>query len=449
MMLWPEDAGWRQDIGALALLDGTALLAPDGSVRLDTIRTRVQQRLHLAPRFRQLLSIPRRGLGGPLWIDAPRFDIADHVDVEQLPPGSDDTALLAAVERLRSRPFDRSRPLWEMWLLPGLDTSRIGFYVKMHHTMADGVAGVLLLGAFLDLEPSASDITADVAPVPWHPEPRLARRDLLVDSITRHTTAIARRSTHPIAWLRELHTTYTSLRTVLRQPPMPTTSVNQRIGETRRMTLVRGDLARAKEVAHEHGATVNDVLLSAVAGGYRDLLVHRGELVDGIVLRASVPVSLHDVHDDHVANDDGMMFAPLPLDIPDAVTRLEWIATRTKALRRDVYRPPSGPIVSSRLAQHIMWSRFDHQRMSNAYVANVPGPTTPLYLAGARVDEVFPVVPILGNITIGIGAMSYAGQFNVAIVADATTCPDLDVFTAGVADTMAALERRAAGTPGV
>jgi diacylglycerol O-acyltransferase len=428
MMLWPEDAGWREDIGALAIIDGP--------VRLDTLRTLVQERLHLAPRFRQLLSIPRRGLGGPHWIDAPRFDIADHVDVEQLPPGSDDTALLAAVERLRIRPFDRSRPLWEMWLLPGLDGNRVGFYVKMHHTMADGVAGVLLLGAFLDLEASVPD----GAPVAWTPAPPPTSRDLLVDNLTHHATAVARRVAHPIAWYRELHATYASLRNVLGQPPMPATSVNQRIGATRRMALVRGDLARAKQAAHHHGATVNDVLMSAVTGGYRALLVHRSEPVDGVVLRASVPVSLHDDHDKDVANDDGMMFVPLPLDIPDAATRLEWIANRTRELRHDVYRPPSGPIVSSRLAQHVMWSRFDHQRMSNAYVANIPGPTTPLYLAGARVEAVFPVVPILGNITIGIGAMSYAGQFNIAIVADEAACPDLDIFTAGVADAMAALE---------
>jgi hypothetical protein len=178
-----------------------------------------------------------------------------------------------------------------------------------------------------------------------------------------------------------------------------------------------------------------------VAGGYRELLVNRNEPVDGVVLRASVPVSLHDENDADTANADGMMFVPLPLDIPDAGARLEWIATRTKELRHHVYRPPSGPLVSSRLAQHVLWSRFDHQRMSNAYVANIPGPTAALYLAGARVEEVFPVVPILGNITIGIGAMSYAGQFNITIVADEATCPDLDWFTEGVAAAMAALTR--------
>ena len=386
-------------------------------------------------------------MGGPLWIDAPHFHIADHVNIERLPPGSDDTALLAAIERLRIRPFDRSRPLWQMWLLPGLDGNRIGFYVKMHHTMADGVAGVLLLGAFLDLDPSVPDITGpDVAPVAWNPQPPPTGRDLLVDNISRprdrggppadpsdrvvpraaHHVALAAHGSRPTA-----HADHLGEPAHRRDPPHgPGPRRPRRAPSTQ---------------AHQHGATVNDVLMTAVAGGYRELLIHRNEPVDGVVLRASVPVSLHDENDDHVANDDGMMFVPLPLDIPDAAARLEWIATRTKELRHDVYRPPSGSFVSSRLAQHVLWSRFDHQRMSNTYVTNIPGPTAALYLAGARVEEVFPVVPILGNITIGIGAMSYAGRFNIVIVADTTTCPDLDIFTAGVADAMAALERPSSG----
>jgi diacylglycerol O-acyltransferase / wax synthase len=133
---------WPQDIGALAVLDGTALLDPAGELRIDAVREAIASRLHLVPRFRQVIYVPGRGLGGPLWVDAPRFDIRDHVAVRALPPGTDQTGLLAVTEELRSQRLDPSRPLRRMWFMPGLPGGRVAMFVKLHHSIADGMAAM-------------------------------------------------------------------------------------------------------------------------------------------------------------------------------------------------------------------------------------------------------------------------------------------------------------------
>lgn len=154
LMLWPDER-WPQDIGALAILEGSSLLDQDGRFQIEGVRQAIEARLHLVPRFRQLLHVPRRGLGGPLWVDAPVFDLAEHVRVIALPAPGEEAQLLVAAEQLRRRRLDRARPLWEMWFLTGLPERRIGLFVRMHHAIADGIAGVATLGALLDAAPAA------------------------------------------------------------------------------------------------------------------------------------------------------------------------------------------------------------------------------------------------------------------------------------------------------
>lgn len=195
VMLWP-DAIWPQEIGALAVLEGTVLLDSSGEVRIEEVRRAVESRLHLVPRFRQLLYVPRPGLGGPLWVDATTFNLADHVRIAPLPAPGDEATLLSAVQRLRRRRLDRSRPLWEMWFLPGLPDKRVGLFVRMHHAIADGIAGLATVGAFLDPVPdpppsprrrghgrrcrqhkSSSPTTSGGMPTSWAtPSPRLCIR---------------------------------------------------------------------------------------------------------------------------------------------------------------------------------------------------------------------------------------------------------------------------------
>ncbi len=152
LMLW-SDEGWPQDIGALAILDGRALLDSDGRFRIDAAREAIQRRQHLLPRFRQVLYQPRRGLGWPLWVDAPGFDLRNHVRVAQVPDPGDEGQLLDTIEQLRAHRLDRSRPLWEIWFLPGLPDARVGLFIRLHHVIADGIAGVAGLGSLLDASP--------------------------------------------------------------------------------------------------------------------------------------------------------------------------------------------------------------------------------------------------------------------------------------------------------
>lgn len=174
---------WPQDIGALAILDGTILLDSAGELRIDAVREAIASRLHLVPRFRQVIHVPGRGLGGPLWVDAPRLDIRDHAVVLTLPPGTGETGLLAVTEELRSQRFDPSRPLWRMWFMPGLPDGRVAMFVKLHHSIADGMAAMTTIAAFLDAGPDAPITPAS----PW--TPRLLRRIVNFSSTTPSGTS--------------------------------------------------------------------------------------------------------------------------------------------------------------------------------------------------------------------------------------------------------------------
>jgi hypothetical protein len=145
LLMW-DDYGWSSDIGGLAIRDGTRLLDPDGRVRIAAVRTLLEPRLHLIPRFRQLLYRTREGLGWPLWVDTPRFDLADHVRVHPLAAPAGEAQLLAACQELARQRLDPARPLWELWLLPGLPDRRVGAYLRLHHALADGAAALAAFG---------------------------------------------------------------------------------------------------------------------------------------------------------------------------------------------------------------------------------------------------------------------------------------------------------------
>jgi WS/DGAT/MGAT family acyltransferase len=430
-MVLSEDFSWPQDIGALGILDGSRLLEPDGRFPLEAIREQIGRRLEPVPRFRQLLYTPRRGLGWPLWVDAPAFDIAEHVAVFQHGAPAGEAQLLAACEELRRQRLDRSHPLWQMWFLPGLPEARVGLFMKVHHAIADGVAGVAAFGAFLDLSADASA----PSPPPWEPAPLPSTRELFGDNLRRRIhgfQGFLSGLVHPASTVRGVRRAWPAVCETFAEGRAPKTSLNRPIGEARTLAVVRSRLEQMKGVAHAYDATVNDVLLAAVAGGLRSLLGSRGEPVEKLVLRAFVPVSLHREQPGQArGNLDGGMIVPLPLGERDPVRRLRLIAAET-AKRKKKSRPPAGTLFRNAAIQRAFLRYAVRQRLMNIYIANVPGPPVPLYLAGVPLLEVFPVVPILGNVSLGIGALSYAGQFNITVVADRDGCPDAEVFVKGV-----------------
>jgi WS/DGAT/MGAT family acyltransferase len=431
LLLW-DDYGWSSDIGGLAVLDGTSLLDRDGRVRIEAVRRHLAPRVHLVPRFRQLLYRPRLGLGWPLWVDAPSFDLADHVRVHALAAPGDQAQLLRACQELARRRLDPARPLWELWLLPGLPERRVGAYLKVHHVLADGAAAMAAFGALLDL---TADAPTPVAP-PWSPTPIPTVSELLRDNLRRRGQELGRGWSglaHPGRTLRGARLALPAWREVLAEPPSPRTSLNRPVGAERRLAVIRGRLDLTKQIAHVHHAKVNDVVLAAVAGGLRQLLASRGEDVQGLAQRAMVTISQHHAQPGHVqGNKPGWMMVPLPLGEPDPVRRLELIAAET-AIRKHKARPQAGSGIFRFIAGQRAWYRlFPRQRSVNLVVTNVPGPPVPLYLAGARLLEMFPMMPPMGNLTLVVAVLSYAGQLNFTAVADRDGCPDVEVFTQGV-----------------
>ncbi|HZD68000.1 MAG TPA: wax ester/triacylglycerol synthase family O-acyltransferase [Actinomycetes bacterium] len=426
-----EDHGLPMHVAALAILEAAPLLDAAGQLRLDALREHLERRLHLAPRLRQVLSRPRFGLGPPLWVDAAAFDIREHVRTRAIPAPGDEAGLLEVCSQLNQPPLDRSRPLWELWLLTGLADGTVGLLIRLHHVVADGIAALALMGALFDAVPDAPSPVAQ----PWMPRPVPGAWELFSDNLRRQRGALASALSavrRPALPLERLLSPVRQLRRLRRQGFAPRVSLNRPVGSHRRLLLVRADLGRVKEVAHAHGAKVNDVVLAAVAGGARRLLEARGELQPGLVLSASVAVSVRSPAEQRAGgNRVGIMLVPLPVGEPDPVRRLERIAQATaEAKRQPAYQP------GARFLQRWMVHAMFRQRLVNLLVSNLPGPAVHLYLYGARVLDLFQVGIVQGNITVSVGVLSYAGQLNFDLVSDADAVPDSAVFAQGLADAL-------------
>jgi diacylglycerol O-acyltransferase / wax synthase len=442
--LYLEHAGLPQHVAILAVAEGGPLHDPEGRLRLDALRQELAGRLQLIPRLRQRVLCPRVGQGLPLWVDDPGFDLANHVRTVQVPAPGGQRELLGLCDELCLGLLDRARPLWELWLVTGLAEGRVGLVLKLHHALADGLAAVQLAGLLLDGTANAPNPAA-----PWQPRPAPSGWALLADNLAGRSATLAAalaRLRHPGKLAAQARTLAGAAqlaaggrrhrpRSVLRRP----------VGGHRRLAVVRAQLAEVKAVAHGHGATVNDLLLAAVTGGLRALLLARGAPVDGLILYASVPVALRAQTDTAgLGNQVGLMVVPLPVGEPDPVQRLRRV---TRATTQRKHRPellaslrPFGSLTILRALNR--YSR--HQQIVDLFITNVPGPKRPLYLLGARLLEVFPVVQVAGNVPLSVAALSYAGQLNIGIQSDPDGCPDLDVFADGL---IRSLEELGAATP--
>jgi diacylglycerol O-acyltransferase len=447
VMLWPDER-WPQEIGCLALLDGASLIDPDGQFLIERTRAAMVERLHLVPRFRQLLYRPRLGLGPPLWVDAPAFELSNHLHVRPLPAPADESHLLRMAEQLVVRRLDRSRPLWEMWFLPGLPKHRVGLLIKIHHVMADGVAGLATISALFD---PIGD--APVAPSrSWTPAPRPTARDLLEDNLRRKIDELARGFAillQPVIMLRQISSEWPALNELISDRRGPVTSLDHVVGPDRSLALIRSNLDLLKQIAHANDATVNDVLLAITAGGLHGLLRSRGETVEDVVLPSYVPVTLRrSPRDQARGNLIGQMVVPLPIGAAEAGQRLRQIATET-ATRKARSRPSLGTLLWSGIERWALSKVLDRQPV-NVSTADLAGPQEPLYFAGARLLEAFPVLPLVARLSLAVGALSYTGQLTIMAVADRAIGPDLDIFVTSAQEELAALaatcgQARAAG----
>lgn len=428
---------WPQDIGALCVLDGRGLLDEAGCLRIEAVRGAIGRRLQLVPRFRQVVHYPRRGLGGPLWVDASAFDLTRHVRELPLESPAGEAELLLAIERLRRESLDPSWPMWEMWFLTGLPEGQVGLFVKIHHSIADGLAAMTTVAAFFDPVPDPPA----VAEAPWRPEPWPPARALLADNLGRRVSDGMRAASalvRPRATVRRWRGTWPAIRELLAEKPASKTSLDRMVGPDRNLALIRTRLDPVKEIGRAHGATVNDVLLTVTAGGLRTLLQSRGEAVDDIVVRTYVPISLRRrLRGPQHGNLIAQMAVPLDLGERDPDRRLSAIAAETTR-RKAMTRPPLGTLMGGGIMQRLLLPAVIRQRV-NVTTASILGPKVPLYFAGARILEVFPVLPLVANEPLGVGALSYAGALTVGITADRDAFPDIEVFARAVREQLHAL----------
>jgi len=435
-----ERHGLPMNVAALAILEGRVLLDASGQLALEAIRARIEQRLHLAPRLRQRLYRP--GVGAPVWVDDASFDISRHVRTRAVPAGGGEEALLAACVELNDQPFDQARPLWEIWLLTGAPDGHVPMLIRFHHVLADGLAALLLLGTLFDSAPFDSALeTPESEGPPWTPRPIPTRSELLGDALGRSITGIRRgvhKIGHPRRALAPAGTLFRQAVQLAREGRAPCTSFNRPVGRQHRVLLVRANLEQAKQVAHAHHATVNDVVLCTIAGGARALLAGRGELHRPLVLKVSVAASVRaPASASQPGNLVGILLVPLPVGEEDPIRRLEQIARATTERKR---LPPYQP--AARFLQRWMIRAMNRQRRINLLMSNLPGPPQPMYFAGAKILEAFQIGVVQGNVAVQVGALSYAGQLNLDIVADANLVPDLTVFANGMIEDLEHLGAR-------
>jgi WS/DGAT/MGAT family acyltransferase len=410
--------GWHADLA----------LAP-GHPPLDALelRRRIAAKLHLAPRFRQRLR--DAPVGEPFWTDDARFRISDHVKVTAAltEPGE----LRAASDEFFSRRLDRDRPLWEILVVPRAGPGHAAVLGKVHHAMVDGIAAVELGMLLFDLEPHP----ACPEPVPWTPERAHSPARVAVESLkdaaleqfraARQAAGIGLRPGHALRSADSVRRAALSLAGDLARPA-PASFLRGDLSPRRVLVPARADLERVKAVARSLGVKLNDVVLAAVAGSLRSL----AEIVDAppTPQRAMVPISTRS-EDERGGNRITFAFVDLPVDVADPGARLREVVHQMAALKRSGYA--RGTDILLRGAGLLPGPLKDgvarvasSPRTHSLTVSNVPGPTVPLYAAGARVLSIHPLIPISEGHSLSVGVVSYGGQLHFGVYADPTALPE-------------------------
>jgi diacylglycerol O-acyltransferase / wax synthase len=409
----------------------------------------IDRRLGLVPRYRQRLAFVPFSQGRPKWVDDPHLNLRYHVRSTALPEPGSDEQLKALAGRVFSQQLDRDKPLWEIWLVDGLEGDRFAMLSKTHHALVDGISGVDIMSVLFDTspEPAAPPDTGER----WLPRPLPSAAQLLGE-------ALVERATIPGELVR-------SVRAVLRGPrlvaeslrnaavgvgamawtglnPAPSSPYNKSIGPHRRYTWVRVNLGDVKAIKNELGGTVNDVVLATVAGALGKHLRRRGQNTNGLELKAMVPVSVRaDVERGALGNRVAAMMAPLPVWCEDPVARLDIVREELKGLKSGGQAVGAQVLTQmSGFAPMEQASRLaSRQRFFNLVVTNVPGPQIPLYIAGRRLIDAFPMVPLAKNQALGVALLSYAGNINFGLVGDYDLMWDLDDFADDVQASLAEL----------
>ncbi|MGE5407131.1 MAG: WS/DGAT/MGAT family O-acyltransferase [Syntrophothermus sp.] len=424
-----ERAGAHMHVASTIIFEGPAPTHHE-------FRDHIASRLHLVPRFRQKLRFVPLGQGRPVWVDDPHLNLDYHVRQTALPAPGSDEQLRNLAARIFSQQLDRSKPLWELWLVEGLEDGRFAIIGKSHHALVDGVSGVDITTVLFDLDREPQG-TPPAAP-PWLARPEPSDAKLLSD-------AVRERLTSPREIVRGVRAALRGPRHVLRGVgatskivgagmAAPQTVFNVEIGPHRRFAMMQASLADLKRVKDAHGGTVNDAILSAVAGGIGKYLRARGHDTEGLEMRAMVPVSVRAADErGALGNRISAMMAPLPVWCEDPVERLQMMTEAMGDLKS------SGQAVGAEILTKLtdfapttiasQAARLQPaQRFFNLVITNVPGPQFPLYVLGRKMESIFPMVPLARRQALCVGIMSYNGQVNFGLIGDYDAMADLDSF---------------------
>ncbi|MFT6564338.1 MAG: WS/DGAT/MGAT family acyltransferase [Actinomycetes bacterium] len=414
---------------------------PEEGFDYDRLVSLIKGRIALVPRFRQRVRWVPGGLANPIWVDDESFDVTYHVRRSALPRPGTETQLRDLVGRVMSRPLDRSRPLWEMYLVEGLERGRFAILSKTHHAMVDGVTAVDIGQVILDMDPVPRTVSSDE----WRPSREPSGAELMADAVGDLVRSPAATVETVRGGIADLHRTASAVgkhaigiasaaMTVARSTP--TSPLNVEIGEQRRYGTANAKLSDLKEIRRAHGGTVNDVVLAITAGALRSWLMTRGESVGSrATIRAMVPVSVRGEAEGRGGNRVAAFIVDLPVGEADPVVRLQRISYDMAQHKESGqmlgaeaivaiagFAPPTLHALGARVGSDLS------KRVYNLVITNVPGPQFPLYAGGALMLAAYPVVPLAKGQAVSIGLTSYNGGVYFGLNADRDAMPDVDIL---------------------
>ncbi|MGH2952635.1 MAG: WS/DGAT/MGAT family O-acyltransferase [Solirubrobacterales bacterium] len=448
--------------GAAHMHVGSTLLFEGTAPAYDELCDQIESRLDLVPRFRQKLRFVPLNQGRPRWVDDPHFNPGYHVRHTALPEPGDERQLRTLAARIFSQRLDRSKPLWEIWLVDGVEEGRFAVVAKSHHCLVDGVSGMDLTTVLFDADREPADAaSAPGAGDDWAPSPEPSGVQLLGEALIERATDPAEivRGARAVfraprqaarAVVDALEAAGTFARAGLAAPPSP---FNVDISPYRRFAWVRADLGELKRVKNAAGGTVNDVVLAAVAGALGRYLRSRGHSTHELELRAMVPISVRSADEEGaLGNRVSSFMAPLPVWCEDPLERLREVGSTMGDLKQSKqavgatlltdltdFAPPTVASQAARLQAR--------QRFFNLVVTNIPGPQHPLYLMGRELEAIFPMVPLAKRQAVCFGIFSYNGQVNFGLIGDYDAMGDLEMLAEDLEASIAELSE-AVGEPG-
>jgi diacylglycerol O-acyltransferase / wax synthase len=452
-----EDDSAHMHIGGALVFDARA----DGSIpNVEELRAHFEARLGHLPRYQRRLSAPRTGgLNWPAWEDDERFDMAAHVRHAALPAPGGEEELCDWLGDYWSHRLDRTRPLWDVVLLEGLEAGRWALVTKTHHAMVDGVGSIDVGSLMLDTEPAPEPGVPEMsATAPSEPHLSRSRRSHLVGALrwapeqlvhaARFGAGVA---LHPRKAAEMLERSRATVEVLVRDELIGAapSSLNCKIGSSRRFAVVPVPLADLKEIKTALGGTVNDVVLASVTGGLRRLLEARGDALPERGLRAMVPMNVRQASEHlELGNKVSSLFVHLPVAEETALDRYRRVMAEAEALKSGTQALGTSTIISlaglAPPAIHATLARSLYAtRLFNVTVTNVPGPQITLYALGAPLREILPLVPLAAEHAVGVAILSYDGRVFFGINAAADAMPDIDVLRDAIADEIEALSELA------